>query len=80
MLKGQNTESSEQTFRWLSRFKVLARPMTQGRFNFFVLRMAHRHNLRTVAAHKRAVLTAAVVADTTAAAAAKKPRGGGTAR
>lgn len=55
-LDGQNTESSEQTFRWFSRFKVLLRPMTRGRFLFVVLRMCQRHNERTV---REAAATAA---------------------
>lgn len=46
VLSGGNTSSSEQTFRWLSRFKVVLRPMTQGVFNFVVLRLAVRHNAR----------------------------------
>ena len=46
VLEGGNTSSSEQTFRWFSRFKVLLRPMTQGTFNFVVLRLAARHNAR----------------------------------
>ena len=47
-LEDQNTMSSEQTFRWFSRFKVLLRPMTKGAFNFVVLRMMERHNRRVV--------------------------------
>jgi len=63
LLADQNTESSEQTFRWLSRFKVLLRPMTQGRFNFFFRRMMHRHNMRVVATAKKARLARAFVAE-----------------
>ena len=47
-LLDENTESSEQTFRSLSRFKVLLRPMTRAHYNFVVLRMIERHNLRVV--------------------------------
>ena len=47
-LADQNTESSEQTFRWFSRFKVLLRPMTKANFNFVTLRMMERHNTRII--------------------------------
>ena len=52
VLRDGNTSSSEQTFRWFSRFKVLLRPMTQGVFNFVVLRLCVRHNARVQRAAK----------------------------
>ena len=48
----QNTQSSEETFKWFGKMKSVMRPMTQGRFNFTVLRVAERHNQRTVWQHR----------------------------
>ena len=38
--------SSEQTFRWLSLFKTLLRPMSKGRFLFTLVSLCERHNER----------------------------------
>ena len=46
VLVGRNTEACEQTFRWFGRFRFMANNMTKGRFNFFLRRMCHYHNLR----------------------------------
>ncbi len=43
---GVNTECAEQAFKWLGKFKFLARRMTRQRFCFFLWLMINQHNQR----------------------------------
>lgn len=44
----QNSEAAEASNAWLSRFKLIVRQMTPGRFNFFLLCMCARRNMRII--------------------------------
>ena len=41
-----NTECAEQAFKWLGKFKFIARKMTRQRFCFFLWKMINEHNQR----------------------------------
>ncbi len=43
-IAGVNTECAEQAFKWLGRFKFIARKMTRHRFCFFLWWMIELHN------------------------------------
>ncbi|XP_019627743.1 PREDICTED: uncharacterized protein LOC109472414 [Branchiostoma belcheri] len=43
-----NTEVCEQVFSWLSRYKRMTKHMNKERFMFFLLYIAHLHNMREV--------------------------------
>ena len=43
---GVNTECAEQAFKWLGKFKFIARKMTRQRFCFFLWKMINEHNHR----------------------------------
>ena len=43
-IREANTECGEQCFRWMNKFKLVARKMKQYRFNFFLYTMVNIHN------------------------------------
>ena len=49
VINDENSEAAEQTFAWLGRFKSMVRTMGQERAYFLLIRMAERHNRRTIA-------------------------------
>jgi len=48
LMEGENSESSEQLFRWMGRLKHIINEMALSRATFFIHRMVWIHNERTV--------------------------------
>ena len=55
VLRGENSQSAEQTFRWMGQFGNMIRTMGQERAYFFLIRMCERHNRRHIAEHIQAL-------------------------
>lgn len=51
LIEGENSESSEQLFRWMGRLKQMANKMALSRATFFYHRMVWLKNERTIIEH-----------------------------
>ena len=48
LMEGENSESSEQLFRWMGRLRFIINEMAISRATFYVHRMVWQHNIRTI--------------------------------